>query len=186
MFVMTPSLACRASARSTAAPLQCANAAAAAASRPSSTLPAHPAPPSVSFSAQWARHGPSVAQDGLWPVSAVREPDGDDTALAAARAGYCRRADRWDCGPGLRIALGSPPATRGPPGTRSRVLPPPVALPCAAGAVRTSCSWSILKLIHMQDQCMDACMGRLFTSRPTRSPVETCSFNDAVNGFSWH
>ena len=45
--------------------------------------------------------------------------------------------------------------------------------PCAAGAVRTSCSWAILKLMHASINAGgDACIGRLFTSRPTRSTGE--------------
>jgi hypothetical protein len=42
-------------------------------------------------------------------------------------------------------------------------------MPCAAEAVRTSCSWSILKLMHASINAGgDACIDR----RPTPSPVE--------------
>jgi hypothetical protein len=56
------------------------------------------------------------------------------------------------------------------PGRRP-ARPPPA--PCAAGAVRTSCSWAILKLMHVSINA-GGCMHRsaFFTSRPTRSPVE--------------
>jgi hypothetical protein len=53
---------------------------------------------------------------------------------------------------------------------------------CAAGAVRTSCSWAILKLMHVSINAGgDACIGRLFTSRPTRSPVKRVQPKDAAN-----
>ena len=55
---------------------------------------------------------------------------------------------------------------------------------CAAGAVRTSRSGPILKLVHMRDRCMWMRMGRLFT---TRSGTGRISANQTlvVQGQRW-
>jgi hypothetical protein len=123
-----------------------------------------------------------VAWDGLWPVSRCPKARWGRNGAGGGEGRVCWCTDRWDCRLGLRIALGLQLPRGDLQRRRLWVLPATGPYPAQLGQSDFQQLANSETHTYAGSMPADACIGRLFTSRPTRSSVERVQSATRVSG----